>query len=233
MPRDADPDWEVATVRPSDPDDQNAGFHLHGRQIFIERMTVESMLLVSYGVHKKQIAGAPDWIETERWDVKGVPDVPGQPSVEQFRGLVRKILAERFGLKYHMEQRELSVYALTVAKAGPKLAASAGDPNGLMNENDRDNGGQRQMQMTNATMEEFALVMKFFLDRPMVDQTGLTGHYDFQLKWTFDETKATTDGSAAPSLFTAIQEQMGLKLEPVKAATDVLVVDHVEQPSAN
>jgi uncharacterized protein (TIGR03435 family) len=223
----------VATVRPSDPDDHSAGFQLHGRQIFIERMTVESMLLMSYGVHKRQIAGAPDWIGTERWDVKGVPDVPGQPSVKQYQSMVRKLLAERFGFQSHTETRELPVYALNVAKGGPKLMASAGDPNGLMDENDHDNGGQRTMQMTNASLGEFALVMKFFLDRPMVDETGLTGRYDFELKWTYDELRAPTDGTAAPSVFTAMQEQLGLKLEAVKAQTDVLVVDKVERPSAN
>jgi uncharacterized protein (TIGR03435 family) len=75
--------------------------------------------------------------------------------------------------------------------------------------------------------------MGYFLDRPAVDQTGLTGRYDFQLIWTADESRAPTDGSAPPELFTAIQEQTGLKLEPVKAQTDVLVVDAVERPSAN
>jgi uncharacterized protein (TIGR03435 family) len=127
----------------------------------------------------------------------------------------------------------MSVYALTVAKGGPKLTNSAGDPNGVMNENDRDNGGQRTMQTSNMSMEDFALVMKFFMDRPVVDQTGLNGRYDFQLKWTFDESKVPADGTAPPELFTAIQEQLGLKLDAVKAPAEVLVVDKVERPGAN
>lgn len=233
MAKEADPDWEVATVKPSDPDDHSAGFQLHGREIYIERMTVESMLLMAYGYHKKQIVGAPDWIATERWDVKGVPDVDGEPSIKQYQGMVRKILAERFGLVTHTEQREMEVYALTVAKGGEKMTPSAGDPNGLLNENDNDNGGQRTMEMTNGSMADLALLMKFFLDRPVVDQTGLTGRYDFRLKWTFDESRAPTDGTAAPSVFTAIQEQLGLKLDAVKAQTDVLAVDKVERPGAN
>jgi uncharacterized protein (TIGR03435 family) len=233
MAKDADPDWEAVTIKPSDPEDHNAGFQIHGRQLYMERETVQTMLLMAYGMHKKQVAGAPDWTETERWDMQGVPDAPGQPSIKQYQSMVRKLLVDRFGLKSHTENREMPVYALTVAKGGSKLTKSQGDPNGLMNGNDHENGGQRIMQETNITMNEFALVMKFFMDRPVVDQTGLTDRYDFQLKWTFDETRAPADDTAAPGLFTAIQEQLGLKLDPVKAPADVLVVDHIDRPSAN
>jgi uncharacterized protein (TIGR03435 family) len=162
-----------------------------------------------------------------------VPDVPGAPSLKQAQTLTRKLLEERFGLKLHMETRELAVYAVTVAKGGEKMARIAGDPNGTPDENERSNGVQVTMRMTNMSMGEFAPDLGYFLDRPAVDQTGLTGRYDFQLIWTADESQAPTDGSAPPGLFTAIQEQIGLKLEPVKAQIDVLVVDAVERPSAN
>ena len=233
MPKDADPDWDVVTVRPGNPDGKNSGFHLNGRQVFMERRTVESMLLFGYGVHKKQILNAPGWIESEVWDVKGVPDVPGQPSLKQFETLTRKALVERFGLVTHIEKRDMEVYALRVAKGGPKMTPSAGDPNGLPNENDRENGGQITVQMENAAAGELALLLKFMMDRPVVDQTGLGGRYDFLLKWTSDESKVPADGSAPPTIFTAIQEQLGLKLEAVKAQTDVMVVDKVERPGAN
>jgi uncharacterized protein (TIGR03435 family) len=233
MTRDADPDWEVATVRPTDPAVTNASIRMNGRQFVLENRTVETLLLAGYGVHKKQIVNAPDWIRSERWDMKGVPDVPGQPSMKQMQSLVRKILTERFGLVTHTEKREMEVYALTVAKGREKMTPSAGDPNGPPDENDREDGGVRTMRVLNSSMGDFAMVMKFFLDRPVVDQTGLTGRYDFQLKWTFDELKAPSDGSGPPGLFTAIGEQLGLKLDPVKAQTDVLVVDKVEHPSAN
>jgi uncharacterized protein (TIGR03435 family) len=233
MAKNADPDWEVATVKPSDPNDHSAGFHLRGRRFFIERQTVLSMLIVGYGINEKQVVGAPDWIGAERWDVDGIPDVAGKPSLKQQQSMVRKILAERFGLRTHTEPREMSVYAITVAKGGLRLEKSAGDPDGLMDESDSSNGGQRSMRMTNSTMADFALLMKFMVDRPVVDQTGLTARYDFKLKWTFDELRVPTDGTAAPSLFTAVQEQMGLKLDTVKARTDVLVIDKIERPSAN
>ncbi|MDP9049107.1 MAG: TIGR03435 family protein, partial [Acidobacteriota bacterium] len=233
MAKDADPDWEAVTIKPSDPDDQKSGFQMNGRQLYMERTTVESMLLFAYGVHKKQIAGAPDWADTDRWDMRGVPDVPDQPSIKQYQSMVRKLLVDRFGLKSHTESREMPVYALTLAKGGSKLTKSQGDPSGLMHGNDHENGGQRIMQETNITMNEFALIMKFFMDRPVVDQTGLTDRYDFQFKWTFDETRVPADGTAAPGLFTAIQEQLGLRLDAVKAPAEVLVIDHIDRPSAN
>lgn len=233
MAKDADPDWEVVTVRPTDPNVTNASIQMKGREFVLENRTVETLLLVGYGVHKKQIVNAPDWIRTARWDVRGVPDVPGQPSLQQMQTLARKVLAERFGLVTHTEKREMEVYAVTVAKGGEKMTPSAGDPNGLPDENDRENGGVRTMQAANISMPDFALMMKFFLDRPVADQTGLTGRYDFRFQWTFDESRVAADGSAPPGMFTAIQEQLGLKLEPVKAQTDVLVVDKVERPSAN
>jgi uncharacterized protein (TIGR03435 family) len=233
MPTNADPDWEVVTVRPSDPNEKGSMLGPEGRQVLVKRHTVETMLLVGYDVHKKQLINAPDWIATDRWDVAGVPDVPGTPHVPQLQSLMRKLLVERFGLVSHTEQREIPVYALRVGKGDPKLEKSAGDPNGQPNENDSESGGQRTMRMTNAKMGELALLLKMFLDRPVVDQTGLTGRYDFALKWTFDETTVPADGSAAPSVFTAIQEQLGLKLEPVKTATDVMVIDKIEKPGAN
>lgn len=233
MAKGADPDWEVATVRPGDPDDKNAGYRSEGRRMIIERRTVKDMLILGYGMHEKQLVGMPGWAESDRWDVEGVLDVPGHPNSKQLESLVRKILVERFGLKTHTETREMGVYAITVAKGGPKLEKNAGDPNGPTSEDDHDNGGQRVVQMTNAAMGEFALTMNFEMDRPVMDQTGLTGRYDFKLTWTYDDSKVPADGTAAPSLFTAVQEQMGLKMEPAKAETDVMVIDKLERPSAN
>jgi uncharacterized protein (TIGR03435 family) len=235
MAKDADPDWDVVSVKARDPNDtsNNQSLNFKGRQFFMVNRTVQGMLLFAYGLQRVQIVGAPHWIETERWDVQGVPDVPGHPSLKQMQSLTQKLLGERFGLKVHRETKELAVYAITVAKGGEKIAPSAGDPNSPPSENENSNGGVVTMRMTNMSMGEFAPDLAFFLDRPAVDQTGLTGRYDLQLKWTADESKAPTDGSAPPGLFTAIQQQIGLKLEPVKAPVEVLVVDAVERASAN
>jgi uncharacterized protein (TIGR03435 family) len=233
MAKDADPDWEVVTVRPSDPNSMYGGYQIDGRDVMVRRKTVQSMLLFGYGVHRSQLMNLPDWTRTELWDARGHADVPGQPDREQLRSLVCKLMAERFGLTMHRERKEMDAYALTVAKGGAKMTPSAADPNRMGSENDRENNGQMTMHAENTSMGDLAgLLMRLTLDRPAVDRTGLPGKYDFNLTWTGDETRVTA-ADASPGLFTAIQEQMGLKLEPTKATVDVLVIDKVERPGAN
>src|SRR5579863_8635204 len=126
MAKDAEPDWEVATVKRSDPNDN--GFQrirLRGRHVTLQDTTVEQFLLLGYGVQKVQILHAPGWVATERWDVDGVADVEGEPNLRQLEGMIQKILKERFGLALHRDQREMTVYALTVAKGGSKMTVNA------------------------------------------------------------------------------------------------------------
>ena len=233
MAKDADPDWEVATVKPSDPDETNQTFAVRGRHVVIQRQSVEAMLMVGYGLQKNQIAGAPEWVRTGNFDVDGTPDVDGEPSVQQFQSMVRKLLAERFGLKMHYEQHEMAVFALRVGKDGPKLKGSASNSNTLPSQRVRGGDGYRVLEFRDVSMQDLTVMMLYNVDRPLVDQTGLKGRYDFDLRYTYDESQAPTDGTAPPGLFTAVQEQLGLKFDSVKAPAEVLVVDKVERPSAN
>jgi uncharacterized protein (TIGR03435 family) len=153
--------------------------------------------------------------------------------------MVKKLLAERFQLKYHDEKRVLSVYALEPGKTAPKLTkadADAGPLPGLFFT------GLGRLNVTNATLENFChLMQEAVLDRPVVDQSGLTGRWNFQLNWTPDESQfggikvppPSDKADAPPPLFTAIQEQLALKLEPTKSEVGVLVIDKVEKPSDN
>ena len=235
MPPDADPDWDVVSVKMRDPNDPSGSqsLGLRGRQFVISNKTVANMLQFAYGVQKKQVIGGPAWMETERWDVVGVPDVAGQTNLKQAQTMVRKLLEERFGLKVHKESKELAVYALAVAKGGAKLTKSLGDPNGSQNENDNANGGIVTMRLTNSLLSDLALALFYWLDRPAVDQTGIAGRYDLVLKWTIDDSRVSPESNAPPLLFTAMQEQLGLKLVPVKAPVQVLVVDAVERATGN
>jgi uncharacterized protein (TIGR03435 family) len=155
------------------------------------------------------------------------------------------LLANRFALKFHREQRELSVYAIQVATGGPKIketAAGPNDPQRLVMSYTGD------FYAGNMTMKQFANWMQTaVMDKPVVDQTGLSARYDFHLKWTPDESqfaqfrvtnepiqpRAGDNPNAPPSLYTALQEQLGLKFTVTKAMVDVIVIDHVEKPSAN
>jgi len=172
MPADADPAYDAVTIKPSDPNNRNRGFQTRGRHLLAANETVNDVISSVWGIHVKQIVGGQPWMGTDHYFVDGVPDVPGEPNLTQFRSMVRKVLADRFGLKVHNEKRELSVYVLTVAKGGPKLTKSLGNPNGPPDDTFLTTPYMRE---TNTTMGEYAKAMQYALDRPVVDQTGLEG----------------------------------------------------------
>jgi uncharacterized protein (TIGR03435 family) len=241
MAADVDPTFEVATIKPSRPDAQGKAFQVKGRQFFTFNTSLSDLMTFAYGLHARQITGGPGWLESEKFDVNGLPDGEGQPNEGQWKIMLQKLLAERFQLSFHRDKRELSVYAIVIGRDGPKLTKSGGDPNGLPALFFR---GLGNLPARNATMADFAGVMQAaVLDRPVVDQTGLQGRFDFVLTWTPDEFQFAGLGArvppppanadAPPDLFTAMQEQLGLKLESTRAPADVLVIDRVERPSPN
>jgi uncharacterized protein (TIGR03435 family) len=185
---------------------------------------------------------APAWFGTDKFDIDGVPDVEGRPSSQQMKLLIQDALTQRFGLKFHRDERELSVYALTVAKGGPKMTVTADEPSAGRNFLYR---GLGDLRVSNMSMKDFCDGMQgSAMDKPVVDHTGLTDRYDFTLKWTPDDSqfsqfgprppqKESDDPNAPPSLYTALQEQLGLKLDAVRASAQVIVIDKVDKPSAN
>jgi uncharacterized protein (TIGR03435 family) len=203
--------------------------------------TVNDLIVFAYGVHARQISGAPAWVESDKFDIRGKPE-GGRPNPAQFKRMLQKLLADRFQLAFHRDKKQVAVYALTVGKNGPKLTKSESD-SPIPNLTPR---GPGDRPVRNATMDEFAgNLQSAVLDRPVIDQTGLRGRFDFHLQWTPDETqsapfrgpgeppKPPAGTDTLPDLFTAIQEQLGLKLESTKAEIDVLVIDKVEKPSEN
>jgi uncharacterized protein (TIGR03435 family) len=234
----SNPSFEVATVKPANPDEKGMGFRVNGRRFSTINTTLTEILQFAYGVQGKQVVGGPAWMEADKWDIDAKPEGTGQPSDAQWKSMLQKLVAERFQLKFHHDKKELAVYALQVGKTGPKLTKSEGNAAGLP-------GlfftGAGVLNVTNATMLDFAdLMQEAVLDRPVLDQTGLKDRYDFQLKWTPDESQfggrfrsLPPLDNPAPGLYTAIQEQIGLRLEPTRAPADVLVIDHVEKPTAN
>ena len=241
MAPDADPEFDVCSIKPSNPGAQGRGLTVRGREIVTINTSTNFLMTFVYGVHTKQIVGAPAWFDSENYDVDGKPAQDGMPNQNQIKIMIRKLLADRFQLKFHREQRELSVYAIQVGKNGPKMTVSQGDPKGLPGLGFR---GLGAMNAQNATMADLAsLFQTAVLDHPVVDQTKLDGHYDFQLDWTADESQFAGMGirvpppsdkpDAPPDLATALQNQLGLKLVATKAMVEVLVIDKVEKPSAN
>jgi uncharacterized protein (TIGR03435 family) len=242
MSANSNPAFEVATIKPSDPSRPGKVITVRGADVIVINNTLSDLIMLAYGLHSKQIIDAPGWIESEKFDITGRPDIQGQPNVAQIKAMIQKLLADRFQLKFHKDTKELSVYALTVAKGGPKFAKSERDPDSLPGLFFR--GPGTNLYVTNAVMGEFAgLLQSTVLDRPVVDQTGLTEKYDFVLKWTPDAgqfvglggppPQPTDPSDAPPDLFAAIQQQLGLKLSSTKASTDVIIIEHVEKPSEN
>jgi uncharacterized protein (TIGR03435 family) len=230
MDRDAHPSFAVATIKPHDPASQHQGYNMEGSHYTIRNQTIASLLVFAYAIHPRQIADAPDAALHDRWDVEGTLDTPGDPRLRQQQEIVQKLLVDRFGLRFHREKRELPVYAI-VLKGKLKLKPPA-DPDAEVDQEGNGHGTEQTIVYTNAAVADFILGEQFFTDRPLVDRTGLTGRYDFSFRYTWDEAHAT-DPNAPPGLFTAVQEQLGLKFQPTKAPVDAFIIDRVEPPSAN
>lgn len=241
MAADAKPVFEVATIKPSKPDQPGKAFTVRGGRFVTINTTLVDLIKFAYSLQDKQVSNAPDWGSSDKFDINAQPDIPGTPNTDQLRGMVQKLLTDRFQLKFHEDLKEMPAYILSVAKGGEKMEKSAADAGSLPALFFRQLG---VLTVRNATMQNFAQLMQSaVLDRPVVDHTGLTGRYNFLLKWTPDESQFGGMGmkvpgpsdaaDAPPPLYTAIQEQIGLKLEAGKAQVRVLVLDHVEHPSAN
>lgn len=242
MPANAHPTFEVATIKPTKPGEQRTFIVWRGTDMQVVNFSLASLVKFAYDVQDKQILGAPDWFNTDRFDISAKPDTPGNPNGDQLKEMVQKLLADRFALKLHKDEKEMGAYVLTVGKSGPKMKQNTSNPNGLPG---LFFGPIGTLHVMNATMENFTgLMQSTVLDRPVVDKTGLTGRWDFTLKWTPDESQFTgmgikippppaDDPNPAPPLFTAIQEQLDMKLEAQKTQVPVLVIDHVDHPSPN
>ena len=243
MAADADPSFEVATIKPSKPDQQGSGITLQGVRLKTVNTSLAELIKFAYNVQDKQIIGAPAWVDTDKFDIDAQPDTPGTPDKDQVAKMIQKMLTDRYQLKFHRDSKELSAYVLSVAKNGPKMRKSEPDAGNLPGLGFRQLGA---LTVVNATMQDFCeLMQSYVLDRPVVDHTDIAGRWNFLLKWTPDQSQFggmgvkvpppsdTPAADAPPPLFTAIQEQVGLRLEAEKAQVGVLEIDHVERPSGN
>jgi uncharacterized protein (TIGR03435 family) len=229
------PAFEVVSVKPSDPANTHRGisFAPGGRSVKITNLTVGGIIQRAWDLPWFRVFGGPSWINTQQYDI--VAKAPGDTPVpmEQFAKMLQQLLSDRFALKTHLESKEFPVYALVVIKSGHKLQDGVKPGPNLST-------SRGQVEAQKVPMSMFASAFSRYLDRAVVDETGLTGQYDFKLAWTPDETeKAAPPGEnsasdpAGPSLFTAIQNQLGLKLESKKAMLDVLIIDNIEKASEN
>ena len=244
MAADADPSFEVATIKPNDSGATSMqGLNVGGRNFRTRASSLADLISFSYQLQIKQIVNLPDWATKDRYDIDATIQPEGAPNPAQVRTMIQKLLADRFALKFHKEKREMSAYVMTIGKDGKKFAATEmkGPLPGI---GMRPTPSGLAFMIRNADMGEFtAFLQVLVLDRPVVDRTGLTDHYDLTFTFTPDDSlfnghppplPAKTDSTeAAPNFFEALTKSTGLKLDAQKAPVDVLAVDHAQKPSAN
>jgi uncharacterized protein (TIGR03435 family) len=236
--------FDVASVKPS-----QVGFrssHMRGAADSITASgSVFLILENAYDLRDFQIAGGPDWVRTATWDIVAKVDEPA-PDWNNLRSDARNaiqhqrmaaVLAQRFNLKCHFETKELPVYNLIVAKGGSKLRPTPADAAKKGSLNFDSSGSQSRMQANGVELSTVAKMLSYGRGRIIVDKTGLTGPYDFTLTYTSDASAglpATADTEpSGPTIFTALEEQLGLKLESAKGPVPVLVIDSISRPSEN
>lgn len=242
------PAFEVATVKPVDPDASKGRYIvMQGADRFVAKnYTVKLLIAAAYDLNPREISGGPDWMDSDHYDILAATPGATRPSHDEQMAMLRNLLADRFKLNFHREAKEFSIYALKIAKDGPKYGhgdgpglkpSTSADPPALISTVYPDH---MHLPARNATMADFvSMLQRAMLDRPVVDETGLAGRFDFDLEWAPDETQfggevpvAPADAQAPP-LFTALAQQLGLRLEATHGPVEALVVDQVERPGAN
>jgi bla regulator protein BlaR1 len=238
--------FEVASVRRSDPNDKAPPIAVSPGGGFTAHLTLDTLIMMAYNIKPFQLSGLPGWAESEKYTIVAKPPTdyrPKKPGVidEEMSQRIQNLLADRFGLVVHQESPQKPVYVLVVAKNGPKLKeADTSTPFRLKlgkGKMSNDGGGK---------VAVLASVLSNQFDRPVVDETGLTGLYKFDLTWTPDPPLGSAPGSSpnpgassgagqpdGPSLFTALEEQLGLKLESKRRPVVTIVIDHLERPTGN
>jgi len=228
----AAPNFEVASVKASAPGGRGGIVRmLPGNQTYIaQNMPLRVIMTVAYSVTDRQIAGGPDWINTEAYDITAKAD--RRCTVQELHDMLARLLEERFQLKIRREKREMPIWALTVDKGGPKLtehdAADLDHPpfGAGPGPNGRGTTGK------NVSMDYFAFMLSRMLDRNVADRTGLTKNYDLSIDFVRDIPGRETPQDG-PTIFTALKEQLGMKLESAKGPVEFLVIEKAERPTAN
>jgi uncharacterized protein (TIGR03435 family) len=218
-------EFEVVSVKPADPSAPGHMSQVTPGGFRGQNLRLFELIMTGWRVNRDQIVGGPNWMDTAGWDIDA--RFPAGASHSQFPQMIQAMLADRFGLVHHRETRVLPVYELTVAKSGVKLHAGGGQ--GGMS------AGPRLIRYDSGTMGQLASQLSSYLGHEVIDRTGLTGQYAINLSFAPVDPGGAADGASdpAPSIFQALQDQAGLKLESTKGPVEVLVIDRAEKPTSN
>jgi len=228
LPPQAADTFDIVAIHHSQIDSVNTRIDMQkGGHLVVLNASLKTLIRNAYGILPFQLANEPKWIESDKFDINAKNATSQDITQDSLKPLLQGLLAERFHLKVHWETREMPIYALVVEKDGPKFQPYVDAPQHGMNTSKRP--GKVNMRGTDVPMTELASNLGNQLGRFVVDETGLPGHYDFVVHWDPEQTTDSTE----PSLFTALHEQLGLKLESKKGPMQMLVIDNAEKPSEN
>jgi uncharacterized protein (TIGR03435 family) len=225
----AQPAFAVALIRPSTaevPFEHDGKTEISPGTLRMQDVTVATCIKWAYGIQDSQISG-PSLLRSEHYDITAKTDEP--VGSDQLKLMMRALLAERFKVSFHHENRELRAFALIVAKNGPKLHESTADGSSIIQNT------ASGVVAKSTTMQEFANHISGPLRTPVADKTGLNGKYDFTVDFTpyLPDNASTMRPDVASVMMAALGGELGLKLESTKASVEVFVVDHVEKPTEN
>jgi uncharacterized protein (TIGR03435 family) len=237
------PTFEVASIKPANPQTRNVGTSTYpGGRLVITNYTLRMLIHEAYSVNDNQISGGPNWTGEELYEVEAIPPAssesskfspatPKTPPTAEMLVMLRNLLADRFQLKLHSESKVGSGFALVVGAHDAKLTETKNHEAFKVVSYGRTGktGLPDFIDAENASMSMFAAWLARTYRCPVLDQTGIKGDFDFKFEYASD----TSEPDSGPSLFSVIQEQLGLKLVSIKAPIEILVIDHVEKPSGN
>jgi uncharacterized protein (TIGR03435 family) len=230
----ADPAFEVAAIRLTPPDTKASSYGLKTRDFTAKNRSVRDMIEFSYKLSHRQVSGGPSWMDDTKFDIAARPDTEGLPSNDQYRLMIRKLLASRFQLQTHTVKQTFPVYALTRDAKAPKLPHGGPEFDGVSSCYVKKlPEGQTELHCVGMAMPQFAdALMSFITDRQIVDETGLAGYFEFTMLVTTSDLHSKEPGDWADATMRALQP-LGFKLVPKRKPLDVIVVDHLEKPSPN
>jgi uncharacterized protein (TIGR03435 family) len=230
--------FEAASIKLNNSGQRGQGISTRPARIKIVNSSLKLCVQMAWNVKDFQVSGGTGWMDSEHYDIDAVAAEPFKK--DEYREMLKTLLAERFGLAVHSEMQDKQGYALVVAKNGSKLRPPVEDPSVQFSMTP---SGDTTLKAPNVSMAQLASALSNSLGAIVVDKTGIEGRFDASFQWTPDQPMRlksgdpapapTPDAAPGPSIFTAIQERLGLRLESRKVPTEVIVIDHANRPSEN
>jgi len=234
--------FDVVSVKPSQTPSTNSSMRTTSDGL-VYTGTLQRLALIAFNVHDFQVTGGPGWFSTATWEIRAKSDAPDPPSEQpsdvhgrelwdKYMQELRSVLMERFQFRCHVGAKEMPVYELEVSKRGSKLMETKAEREKRGSMSSEGHGAVKRMAATGVGTDRIAILLAGPTRRLVIDKTGLTGSYDLTLNW-MDDAMPGAEAGTGPTIFTAVEEQLGLHLRPAKAEVPVLVIDRVEMPEEN